>query len=216
MALNLFAGAGLVHAYRLVCQRYCIAAAGTCAKRQSKKPLVLYCCFIHLYCGSCCAAVQVLVAGDPRPAAQAKHADWVVARQPLQQLQQQTGVDEVILFDSSGALLEGLVSSFFVIADAAQMAALGQPLTAADVYSGSGSWQDYAMQNQQQPHEQQGGSKELTGLVLLTTGPAADTLLGITQQRVVQACLQLKLPVVLQPAKSCTAGAWREAFLSSW
>jgi branched-subunit amino acid aminotransferase/4-amino-4-deoxychorismate lyase len=158
--------------------------------------------------------VQVLVAGDPRPAAQAKHADWVVARQPLQQLQQQAGVDEVVLSDSSGALLEGLVSSFFVVADAAQMAALGQPLTAASVYPGGGSGQDNATQQQQ--HKQQEGSKQLTGLVLMTTGPAADALLGITQQRVVQACQQLKLPVVLQPAKSCTAGAWREAFLSSW
>lgn len=168
--------------------------------------------------------MQVLVAGDPRPAAQAKHADWVVARQPLQQLQQEQGVDEVVLSDSSGALLEGLVSNFYVIADAEQLAACGQPLTAADVYSGSGlQLQNHPMQQprqqqadypqQQQPEED---GRQLTGLVLLTTGPSADALLGVTQQRVLQACQQLQLPVVLQPAMSYTAAAWRGFFLSNW
>jgi hypothetical protein len=194
------------------------------------------------------AAVQVLVAGDPRPAARAKHCGWVVDRQPLEQLKQQADADEVVLSDSSGGLLEGLVSNFYVVADAASLAACGQPVAAA-VPGGCGGYvqrhagrgagiqqgqagagtQQQGEHNQahghQQRQEQQDGVQQqqqqhsgagLDGLVLLTTGPAADALLGVTQQRVLQACEQLGLPVVLQPAQANTAAAWREAFLTNW
>lgn len=189
--------------------------------------------------------MQVLVAGDPRPAARAKHCSWVVDRQPLEQLKQQAGADEVVLSDSSGGLLEGLVSNFYVVADAASLAACGQPVPAAVRGACGGQFQGSAgssgmQQGQvgagtqqleeghpaaghQQRQEQQGSQRQqqqpgavLDGLVLLTTGPGADALLGVTQQRVLQACEQLGLPVVLQPARVNTAAAWREAFLTNW
>lgn len=154
---------------------------------------------------------QVLVAGDPRPAAQAKHCDWVLARRPLEQLKQQAGADEVVLSDSSGALLEGLTTNFYVIADAAHLAECGHPVHIGDIHSGVGQ-----QQKQQQQRQQGQDIKQLEGMALLTTGAAADALLGITQQRVLQACERLRLPVVLQPARSDTAAAWKEAFLTNW
>ena len=79
-------------------------------------------------------------------------------------------------------------------------------------------------QHQTQPHQTQqdqrqpigAGAEALQGLVLLTTGPADDALLGITQQRVMQACQELGLPVLLQPARLENVHAWREAFLTNW
>jgi hypothetical protein len=166
--------------------------------------------------------VQVLAAGAPRPAAQAKHCDWVLDRQPLEQLKQQAGADEVVLLSdsssssSSSALLEGLASNFYVVADAAELAACGQALTAADVAHPGDSQQQQSSQQQQNGQQQQ-QQQQLDGLVLLTTGPASsDALLGVTQQRVLQACQSLQLPVVLQPPKVHTAAAWREAFLTNW
>jgi hypothetical protein len=182
---------------------------------------------------------QVLVAGDPRPAAQAKHCDWVVDRQPLEQLKQQAGVDELLLSDSRGGLLEGLVSNFFVVADAAQLAACaphpGSAESGASAIEEEGQQQQQQQQelqqvspsdrhnqqqNQQQEQGQQKEAQALAGLVLLTAGPSSGdaALLGVTQQRVLQACKRLQLPVVLQPPRgdSRAAGAWREAFLTNW
>lgn len=184
-------------------------------------------------------ASQVLVAGDPRPAAQAKHCDWVVDRQPLEQLKQQAGVDELLLSDSKGGLLEGLVSNFFVVADAAQTAACApQPAAACTELlkstepAGGANDQQHNQQQQQQEaqqvkpsytptqQQQQKHEGQLAGLVLLTAGPSSGdaALLGVTQQRVLQACRHLQLPVVLQPPRgdSTATGAWREAFLTNW
>lgn len=188
--------------------------------------------------------LQLLVAGDPRPVAQAKHCDWVVARQALEQLKQQAGVDEVVLSDSNGALLECLASNFYVIADPAQLppsvdqhqaaAQAGQNQASAVAAQGSAvvdAGSDSAHHNErqhqeQQPHagqQQQGqqgdgcvGVGGGQGWVLLTTGPGADALWGITQQRVMQACEQLRLPVKLQPARLDSAPAWREVFMTNW
>lgn len=177
----------------------------------------------------CVHMVQVLVAGDPRPAAQAKHCDWVVARQPLEQLKQQAGADEVVLCDSSAALLEGLASNFYVIADAAELVAHGQPVETVPAEPQSYMAPQAATSHQQlrrdeissqaEPqtnHQQLQKQLETSGLVLLTTGPGSDALWGVTQQRVLQACQQLQLPVVLQPARTSSAQAWREAFLTNW
>eukprot|EP00775_Hariotina_reticulata_P006244 gene6244-6480_t len=61
------------------------------------------------------AAARVVVAGSGRPLAQAKHCNWVLQRQSLEQLKQQHGFDEVVLQDEiTGALLEGLASNFYV------------------------------------------------------------------------------------------------------
>jgi len=177
----------------------------------------------------CVHMVQVLVAGDPRPAAQAKHCDWVVARQPLEQLKQQAGADEVVLCDSSGALLEGLASNFYVVADAAELAAHGQQVETVPAEPGSHmaaeavtSHQHLSSDGFSSPAEAQANQQQLqkqsetSGLVLLTTGPGSDALWGVTQQRVLQACQQLQLPVVLQPARTSSTQAWREAFLTNW
>lgn len=120
--------------------------------------------------------------------------------------------------DSGGALLEGLVSNFYVVADAAQLAALGQPVggTSNTSSSSSNSGSDSSNAARQQQPQQQQASPTLSGLVLLTTGPAADALLGVTQQRVLQACQAVGLPLVLQPAAASSAPAWREAFLTNW
>jgi branched-subunit amino acid aminotransferase/4-amino-4-deoxychorismate lyase len=143
--------------------------------------------------------VQVLVAGEPRPAAHAKHCEWVAARQPLEALRQQAGADEVVLLDSSsGALLEGLVTNVFVLADVAA--------AAAQLAGGSSS----------AARATGAGSGPCAGLVLLTTGPQHSALQGVMQQRVVQTCRGLGLPVLLQPARLGQQAAWRGAFLTNW
>lgn len=144
--------------------------------------------------------MQVLIAGDPRPLAQAKHCDWVTARRPLEHLKQQTAADEVILSSSTGELLEGLASNWYVVANESQLetsvaapAVAGQP---ADLTKSS--------------------SSRTSRLVLLTTGSMHAALLGVTQQRVLEAAAAVGLEVLQQPAKLQQRHAWREAFITNW
>lgn len=137
------------------------------------------------------------MAGGPRALAQAKHCAWAVERRPLEQLKAEAGVDEVVLSDEAGVLLEGLVSNFYVIADAAALAAGGA-----------------GVDSQQQ--QQRGGADALGGLVLLTTGAHHAALPGVTQQRVTAAAARIGLRVLLQPACAGQQGAWREAFITNW
>jgi branched-subunit amino acid aminotransferase/4-amino-4-deoxychorismate lyase len=52
--------------------------------------------------------------------------------------------------------------------------------------------------------------------VLLTAGPQHAALPGISQARVLQACQQLQLKVLQQPARPEQQHAWQEAFLTNW
>lgn len=154
----------------------------------------------------------MLVAGAPRDLAQAKHCDWVVARQPLEQLRQQAGVDEVLLSDSSGALLEGLVTSWYVIADKAALQAFSGSDAAAAVDGVSPDGQVVRPSSS----SDSAGSGVTDVLVLLTAGSGHAALLGISQQRVLQACHCIGLEVAGQPPQLAHHPAWREAFISNW
>jgi branched-subunit amino acid aminotransferase/4-amino-4-deoxychorismate lyase len=144
--------------------------------------------------------------------AQAKHCKWALQRQPLEQLKQQAGVDEVLLSDSSGALLEGLVSNFFVIADEAALQQVPSQTSAA-----AGVAEASQCESRSEAGSTSSSSNSSTaGLVLLTAGPAHAALPGIAQARVLQACQQLQLKVLQQPARPEQQHAWREAFLTNW
>ncbi|KAF8070923.1 hypothetical protein HT031_001004 [Scenedesmus sp. PABB004] len=134
---------------------------------------------------------RVLVAGAPRPLAGAKHCDWVVARAPLEAAKAQAGADEVLLADGRGALLEGLVNNWFVVADAAALGA----------------------QDSQPGAARAGGG--VAGLVLLTAAEGDAALPGVAQQRVLQAAAAVGLAVERRPPLAAEAHAWREAFLTN-
>jgi hypothetical protein len=184
----------------------------------------------------------VVVAGAPRPLAQAKHCNWVLQRQSLEKLKQQ-GFDEVILQDaSSGALLEGLASNFYVVANAASLPASSRAATSSSSASSSSSClyategslaaaaaADGVTGNEPlkpallESFESDPGSSSNTaaaaslteGLVLMTTGATEAALWGITQQRVLQACAAIGLQVELQPPLPVDLSAWQEAFLTN-
>eukprot|EP00879_Flechtneria_rotunda_P031815 GHRR01034800.1.p1 GENE.GHRR01034800.1~~GHRR01034800.1.p1 ORF type:complete len:219 (-),score=53.38 GHRR01034800.1:70-726(-) len=137
--------------------------------------------------------LQVLVAGDPRPLALAKHCNWVVARRPLEALKAQANADEVVLSNTSGALLEGLASNFFVVADMAQLTGIRT--------MDSNATANGATANRASSAERVNGTGSGTDdLVLLTTGAAHAALQGITQRRVLEAAASIGLQVVEQPA----------------
>ncbi|KAF6265026.1 hypothetical protein COO60DRAFT_1634067 [Scenedesmus sp. NREL 46B-D3] len=163
---------------------------------------------------------EVLVSGCPREVAQAKHCEWALQRQPLEQLRQQAGVDEVLLSDSSGALLEGLVSNFYVIAEEAALGLVHEQDAAAGAAGADeaatpdpGSCQAGA---ESASTSSSSSSSSTAGLVLLTTGPSHAALPGVSQARVLQACQRLQLKVLQQPARLQQRHAWREAFLTNW
>jgi branched-subunit amino acid aminotransferase/4-amino-4-deoxychorismate lyase len=151
----------------------------------------------------------------------------VQQRQPLEQLRQQSGVDEVLLSDSSGALLEGLVSNFFVIAKEAELgltldqnaAAVAAAAAANDT---AGTSAPSSSRSSSTPAADAAGvgprssSRSTAGLVLLTAGPQHAALPGVSQARVLQACQQLQLKVLQQPARPDQRHAWQEAFLTNW
>jgi branched-subunit amino acid aminotransferase/4-amino-4-deoxychorismate lyase len=122
----------------------------------------------------------------------------------------------VLLFDSSsGELLEGLVSNFFVIADEAEL----QQMPSQDAAAGAAAASDDASIESSagaHSHAASSSSSGTAGLVLLTAGPAHAALPGIFQTRVLQACEQLQLKVLQQPARLQQQQAWREAFLTNW
>eukprot|EP00879_Flechtneria_rotunda_P018879 GHRR01019816.1.p1 GENE.GHRR01019816.1~~GHRR01019816.1.p1 ORF type:complete len:362 (+),score=96.49 GHRR01019816.1:34-1086(+) len=152
---------------------------------------------------------KVLVAGDPRPLALAKHCNWVVARRPLEALKAQANADEVVLSNTSGALLEGLASNFFVVADMAQLTGIRT--------MDSNATANGATANRASSAERVNGTGSGTDdLVLLTTGAAHAALQGITQRRVLEAAASIGLQVVEQPAGPNQQHAWREAFISNW
>jgi branched-subunit amino acid aminotransferase/4-amino-4-deoxychorismate lyase len=158
--------------------------------------------------------LQVLVAGSPREVAHAKHCEWVQQRQPLEQLRQQAGADEVLLPDSSGALLEGLVSNFFVIANEAELGLLqDQDAAAAAAAAGSGDGEGAGGTD---PPSSSSSCKSTAEFVLLTAGVKDAALPGVCQARVLQACEQLGLKVLQHPARMEQRHAWREAFLTNW
>lgn len=164
------------------------------------------------------------MAGDPRPRAAAKHCDWVVTRQPLEQLKEQAAVDEVILSSSNGDLLEGLSSNWFVVADKQCFSSISvnsQPTP--DTRSTAAAHNSAALQRAgtaglSASHGQASASNScsrLADLMLMTTSPAHAALQGVTQQRVVAAAAATGLEVVLQPSRLHQCSAWQEAFLTN-
>lgn len=178
-----------------------------------------------------CPGVQVMVAGDSRLLPHAKHCDWVVARQPLEALKQQAGVEEVILSNSTGELLEGLVSNWYVVADEAQCeithraTAVGaSPVGPADAGNPESAASSNTLIRRRNANDtdvtrlssDDRGPGGVSSLVLLTTGPGHDALLGVTQQRVLEAAASIGVKVLLQPSTVKQTPAWREAFVTNW
>jgi hypothetical protein len=128
----------------------------------------------------------------------------------------------VVLAGAEGQLLEGLVSNFFVIATVAAGTAAGAATVADTQQQGQqGSLQHLKHQQlrgeqQQEQLQQEDSAEQLEDLVLITNGPHEAALLGVTQQRVLQAAALLGLRVVLAAPTAETKGLWKEAFITNW
>eukprot|EP00887_Chlorella_sp_A99_P006386 scaffold3.g6386.t1 len=162
------------------------------------------------------------------PAAEPPHgfedSGWVHQRQRLETLRPE-GAAEVLLCSQDGRLLEGLVTSVYVVAEEAEdqgAAAAGPAAGAAAISNGSppGPAERAAPPEQAAAAaaaEPRPGAAAPPGqqLALWTAGTGEGVVWGTVRHRVLQAAAELGLPVHEEGPAMAARAAWREAFLTN-
>eukprot|EP00897_Mesotaenium_endlicherianum_P010042 jgi/Mesen1/9066/ME000578S08319 len=137
------------------------------------------------------AAATVVALGPGRALAQAKFSEWVATRKVLEQCKPADAA-EVLLSTDGDALLEGLVTNFFVIAARLPGETGGEPSPAG--------------QDAQSPWK---------GLELQTASVDAGVLPGVIRHEVLRACERLGLPVRQVAPLWSQRDTWRAAFITN-
>lgn len=167
--------------------------------------------------------LQVAVLGRARTLAAAKCTSWAAERAPLE-AQKTAGITEVLLADSRGGLLEGLLTNLFVVArdpDATDGSVVILTAPAGDECDGlvrPTPWSD-SSRGMAGVMQQVGVSVEGVDrhVQLVGDGPGgvAGVLPGLMRARVLQACRRAGLTVCLGAPGASARGMWQEAFLTN-
>eukprot|EP00250_Pteridium_aquilinum_P020136 c24718_g1_i1 orf=714-1736(-) len=131
------------------------------------------------------SAAQVAIMGLGRSLPNAKHSDWVRARQALEKTRPED-VTEIILSNDGDLLLEGMVSNFFVV----RMDMLMEANTCID---GNKKWEN----------------------VVLQTAPLKGVLPGVVRKLILEICGEQGIPFEESPPSWRGRHLWVEAFTTN-
>ena len=183
-----------------------------------------------------------VVVGPGRQLPAAKDSRWVLDRAPLEQALSraqariQDGPTEGLLCSSSGRLLEGLVTSLFVVAGAPRLATrrLHIRVPGDSLRRGAeGSGRDDNAVEMQTAAPSDGVLKGIMRHYVLQASPRSCTLCAVIRPSLcycaahpsipgksapvsMQACEQVGIPVVEQAPDPRRSHTWREAFVTNW